>query len=154
MKQQIKPSVGQQTKQQKKVSTPWWAGLEVKDLVNPINLRRIHLMYSGMVMLILAGIGYYTYENFLRQPTGIELVSEMVESAGGMEAWNNIRTGQFARTRHLYDEAGTSLSNKEEIYWSDHKTVNGITFSHKWTRHWANGQLMEEYIFSDVDFET
>ena len=308
MKQKIKPSVHPKTQQQKKEKAPWWAGMEVKDLINPINIRRIHLFYAGMALLILGGIAYYAYENFLRQPTGVELVNEMVEAAGGMEAWNNIQHGQFNRTQNLYSQSGELLQTKEEIfyfkktneglklqvksttsegevvwigkdkeghwasknkeavdprltakglgmmcdskyceplcassmafyrfsmpfkltdngvlpdlattdftlldfnpmeflnidplvldisykptvgrdhwrffvdpndklihkieyynksdfgeirpeeiYWTDHKTEFGLTFSHKWTRYWGNGQIMDEYIFSEVDFET
>ena len=40
------------------------------------------------------------------------------------------------------------------MFWTDHQTVNGITFSHEWRRYWGNGKVMEKYIFSDVDFST
>ena len=321
MKEKINPSgdlknqeeqvFEEQKQQQEKGKTPWLFNLEVKDLIAPITLRRVRLFQFGLLLLVIGSIGYYAWENFLRAPTGTELVNEMVDAAGGMEAWNSIQSGQFTRTRLLFDEAGSELSKKaetfffqkteegvrlmvkstdkegkeawvgeddegfwstqadkpadprktakklgmmcdskfclptcassmafyrfsmpfklrdhgvrpdvshagvfaildwnprehldikseplildvsyqpnvgkdkwrflvepedklihkveyynksdfgeirpEEIYWSDHKTVSGITFSHKWTRHWGNGQVMEEYLFSDVDFET
>ncbi len=50
---------------------------------------------------------------------------------------------------HTTDEGD---SHPEEIYWSDHRTVAGITFAHKWTRYWSNGKVMEEYTYSNVDF--
>lgn len=297
--------------EEEKKRVPWLFDLEVKDLISPIILRRVRIVQFGALLLVLGFASYYVWENFLRAPTGIELVNEMVEAAGGMQAWNNIKSGQFTRTRHFYDEAGTELIKKaetfyfqknsdgvrlmvrstdkdgkeawvgeddkgfwatkadlpadpkrtakdlgmmcdskfclptcassmaffrfsmpfklkdngvrpdvnnatvfaildwnpleylnmlleplvldvsyqpnvgrdkwrflvepddklihkveyynksdfgeirpEEIYWSDHKTVSGITFSHKWTRYWGNGQEMEEYLFSDIDFET
>ena len=42
----------------------------------------------------------------------------------------------------------------EEMFWTDHRTVDGITFSHQWHRYWGNGKIMEKYLFSDVDFTT
>lgn len=286
---------------------PWRFGLEVKDLTNPITIRRIRLIQVGLLAMLLAYAGYYAWENFLRAPTGLELVDEMVAAAGTMEAWNAIESGQFTRTQNVYGEDGARLSQQvetfffqktdeglklmvkavdkngkeviisqdkegfwattealpsdpktssrdlgmmcdskfcqpscaaemafyrfsmpfkltdsgvrpdvnnvssfglldwnplenidinseplvldvsykptvgkdkwrflvnpetklihkmeyynksdfgtyrpEEIYWSDHKTVDGITFSHKWTRFWGNGKVMDEYIYSDV----
>jgi len=296
--------------QKKETSTekiPWLFGLEVKDLTSPITVRRIRIVQFGVLALVLAYVGHYAWENFLRAPTGVELVNEMVDAAGGMEAWNNITSGQFTRTQNVYAENGEQLTQQvetfyfnktdegtdlmikaidndgkevviskddegfwatkgalpadprksskdlgmmcdskfcepscassmaffrfsmpfkltdygvrpdvnnvtalgmldwnplenididsdplvldvsykptvgkdkwrflvnpetklihkmeyynksdfgtyrpEEIYWSDHKTVGGITFSHKWTRFWGNGQVMDEYIYSDV----
>ncbi len=287
---------------------PWSFSLMVKDLADPITIRRSQIFKIGALFLIVAGISYALYDNFLRQPTGEEMVAELVESAGGMEAWNNLKSGEFTRTHNLYSDKGKLLDvttetfyfkkiehgvklqvksvdhegkeiwvgedengywatkdrhfadakatakengmmcdskfceplcassmaffrfsmpfkltdpgvqaslgttdftmlnfnpvqhlnmeplvldisyapevgkdrwkffvdpndklihkieyyNKadmgqirpEEIYWSDHKTVNGITFSHKWTRYWPNGKIMDEYVYSDVDFTT
>lgn len=287
---------------------PWSFSLMVKDLVDPITIKRIQILKIGVFVFIVAGIGYVLYDNFLRQPTGEEMVAELVDSAGGMEAWNNLKSGKFTRTHNLYSDKGNLLDvtietfyfkktdngvqlqvksidnegkeiwvgkdengywaaedhhfadaktiakehgmmcdskfceplcassmaffrfsmpfkltdpgvkaslgstdfsmlnfnpiehldmeplvleisyapevgrdhwkffidpndklihkieyyNKsdmgeirpEEIYWSDHKTVNGITFSNKWTRYWPNGKIMDEYIYSDVDFTT
>ncbi|MBX2815515.1 MAG: outer membrane lipoprotein-sorting protein [Saprospiraceae bacterium] len=288
---------------------PWKFGLEVKDLTNPITIRRVRLLQAGLLTILLSYGGYYLWENFLRAPTGVELVNEMVEAAGSMEAWNAIKSGQFTRTQNVYGEDGSNLSHQvetfyfqktdeglklmvkaidkngeeiiiaedkdgfwatskstpadpkktsrdlgmmcdskfcqpncaaqmafyrfsmpfklgdsgvrpdvnnmsalnlldwnplenidmerdplvldvsykptvgkdkwrflvdpetklihkmeyynksdfgtyrpEEIYWSDHKTVDGITFSHRWTRYWGNGKVMDEYVYSDVSF--
>ena len=300
----------QQTDQKvSKERIPWLFGLEIKDLTNPITIRRIRLLQVGLLVAVLAYAGHYVWENFLRAPTGYELVDEMVEAAGGIAAWNNIKSGQFTRTQNVYDKAGNHLSEQietfyfrktdeglklmvkaidnegnevvisedkegfwatkeslpadpkrtsgdlgmmcdskycqpscassmaffrfsmpfkltdygvrpdvnnatalglldwnplenfdldsdplvldvsykptvgrdkwrflvnpetklihkmeyynksdfgtyrpEEIYLTDHKTVDGITFSHKWTRFWGNGQIMDEYTYSDVSF--
>ncbi len=296
-----------QTKEAEKI--PWLFGLEVKDLANPITIRRIRILQLSVLTLALAYASYYVWENFLRAPTGVELVNEMVDAAGGEQAWNNIKSGQFTRSQNVYAENGELLSKQaetfyfnksetgldlmieattkngekvviskdkegfwatkeskpsdprktskdlgmmcdskfcepsckaqmaffrfsmpfklkdngvrpdvnnvtaltildwnplenihmeaeplvldvsykptvgkdkwrfivdpetklihkmeyynksdfgtyrpEEIYWSDHKTVDGITFSHRWTRFWGNGQVMDEYIYSDVKF--
>jgi len=299
MKEKIKRSVDTQNKSEKKERIPWLFGLEVKDLVNPITIRRRRILQASVLMLIVAAAGYFTWDHYLRQPSGLELVDHMVEAAGGMEAWNNIQHGQFNRAHKLYSQSGELLESKnetfyfnktdgqidlqvhattkdgediwigkdqeghwaskdkeavdpiltargmgmmcdskwceplcassmafyrfsmpfkltdfgvipelegivsldgkdaqvldvtykpgvgkdrwvfysypednlirkieyhnkadqgdsrpEEIYWSDHRTEYGITFSHKWTRYWSNGQLLEEYTFSDVNFES
>ena len=312
MKEKIKSSIQPQKQQQPKESIPWYAGLEVKDLMNPITISRVRMVQFGVAFLMLATAGYYAWDNFLRQPTGFELVDNMVDAAGGMEAWNGIREGQFTRTQYLYGQNGEQLSeiaqtfyfrkdngnvqlkvksqttdgdvvqiskddvgywatkadlpadpkltsgdlgmmcdskwcnpdcaasmafyrfsmpfkltdagvrpdngsvtdfaminfdplkeifgidlqplvldvgykptvgkdrwkfyvhpesnliykieyfNKsdwgeyrpEELFWTDHKTVDGITFSHQWHRYWSNGKIMEKYVFSDVDFKT
>jgi len=278
-------------------------------LTSPITIRRIRLLQIGVLTVIILYSGYYIWDNYLRAPTGNEMVSQMVQAAGGMEAWNSIKSGQFTRTQNLYDRSGDKLSEQietfyfrktneglqlkvkaidskghevviseddegfwatkeslpsdpkrtskdlgmmcdskfcvpscassmaffrfsmpfkltdngtkphvnnasslglldwnplenidlesdplvldlsydpevgkdkwrflvnpetklihkveyynksdfgtyrpEEIYWTDHRTVDGITFSHKWTKFWSNGQVMEEYTYSDVSF--
>ncbi len=310
MKETLKKKGQVQDAKETSGKTPWLFGLEIKDLVNPITIKRIRLLQVGLALLVVGYAGYYTWENFLRAPTGFELVGDMVTAAGGMEAWNDIKSGQFTRTKNLYAEDGTSLSTQvetfffqktdegvklmvkaldkngkeviisedeegfwatqdampsdpkktsgdlgmmcdskwcqpscaakmafyrfsmpfklndvgvrpdvnniskfgmlpwnplenidmeseplvldvsykptvgkdkwrflvdpetklihkmeyynksdfgtfrpEEIYWSDHKTVDGITFSHKWTRFWGNGKVMDEYVYSDVSLD-
>ena len=304
------PRVQPKTQEQKKSSIPWLFELEVKDLINPIIIRRVRIAQIGLILAVISFAGYFVWENFLRTPTGFELVNDMVEAAGGMEAWNNVQSGQFTRQRNLYDDTGKQLSQRsetfyfrktnagvklmvksqdengdevwigeddegfwatkanqpadpkktsgdlgmmcdskfcqpscassmafyrfsmpfkltdsgvrpnvnnvsvftmldwnpleylktnleplvldisytptvgkdkwrfivdaeskliqkveyynksdfgtyrpEEIYWSDHKTIDGLTISHKWTRYWGNGKVMDETIFSEVDFE-
>lgn len=309
MSQDIKPvhSPKKKDKHSDK-KAPWWFGLQVQDLVKPITVKRMQLLYVGGLLLALGLAGYYAYDNYLREPTGEEFVKEIVDAAGGMDAWNELKFGEFTRTHNLYAENGellrtmdetfyfkktnsgvnlqiksvgedgsvvwvgkdaegfwstrdgnttdpkttakeegmmcdskwceplcassmafyrfsmpfklndpgiqpslasTDLSvlnmswlgssgkeptvleikydpkvgrdkwrfyvdpedqlihkieyyNKsdmgdtrpEEIYWTDHKTEHGITFSHRWTRYWPNGKVMDEYIYSNVDFET
>lgn len=52
-----------------------------------------------------------------------------------------------------YNKSDKGETRPEEIYWTDHKTVNGITFSHRWTRYWPNGKVMDEYLYSNVDLK-
>lgn len=61
---------------------------------------------------------------------------------------------KLIRKLEYHNNADSGEVRPEEIFWSDHREEGGITFSHKWTRYWSNGAVMEEYIFSDVDFES
>lgn len=308
MNQDIKPtSRPKKTKNGTEEKVPWWFGLHVKDLIKPITIKRIQLIYVGAVVLGLVAGGYYVWENYLREPTGQEFIDVIVDAAGGIDAWNQIKEGQFTRTHNLYAEDGNALrttketfyfkkskeglklqvksvgedgsvvwvgkdkdgywasrdneisdpkatakeegmmcdskfcaplcassmaffrfsmpfklkdkgvnaslastdlsllnlnlmgssteeptlldisydpkigkdrwrfyvdpndrlihkveyynksdmgeTRPEEIYWTDHKTVDLITFSHRWTRYWPNGKVMDEYLYSDVDFK-
>lgn len=286
-------------KEHKDRKLPWYAGIEVKDLVQPITLRRIWLLQGTIVLLLLATAGYMSWKYFYTPLSGKQLVDQMVAAAGTMEVWNNIQNGQFTRTHRQFSESGeeskkrtetfyfkktnsglkmmvksvtpkgeevwvskdkdgywaskdkkavdpvltardqgmmceskwceplcassmafyrfsmpfklmdngvipknagdvqlggqqmTMLdvsydpkvgrdrwvfyvdpkdklirkleyhhttdkgdSHPEEIYWSDHSNDSGIVFSHKWTRYFSNGKVMEEFIFSDTDFKT
>lgn len=58
------------------------------------------------------------------------------------------------RKMEYHNKSDAGHSRPEGIFWSDYREHAGITFSHRWTRYWSNGQVMEEYVFSDVDFET
>lgn len=53
---------------------------------------------------------------------------------------------------HHHNDQGKDLP--EEFYWSDHKEVKGLMISHQWIRYWSNGKVLEEYVFSDFDFDT
>ncbi len=306
-RQKVQPKHTDQTTGKDKV--PFRFGLEIKDLTNPITIRRIRILQATLLIAALVLAGNYIWKNFLKAPGGPELVTEMVDAAGGMEAWNGITSGQFTRTQNVYDRSGKLLTNQietfffrktdeglklmvkaidddgkeviisedkegfwatkeslpadpkrtsgdlgmmcdskyckpscasqmaffrfsmpfklmddgvlptvnnatslglldwnplenfdldsdplvldisykpeigkdkwrflvnpetklihkmeyynksdvgnyrpEEVYWTDHKTVDGITFSHKWTKFWGNGKVMDEYIYSNVSF--
>lgn len=124
MKQKVKPSVQPKTQEEKKSGVPWLFTLEVKDLIQPITVRRVRLLQLGILLTTIALAGYFAWDNFFRAPTGTELVNEMVEAAGGMETWNKIQTGQFTRTRNLYDDTGKQLSQRAETFYFQ-KTDNG-----------------------------
>lgn len=310
MKEEIKPDIKKTGQAPDTEKVPWLFTLEVKDLIKPITIRRVHLLYAAATLVLLIAAGAYLWDNYLRGPSGEELVAEMVDAAGGMAAWNAIQQGQFDRTQNLYSQNGELLTTKtetfyfkktqegvklqvrsydnegkevwigkdqdgywasrdreavdpkltargmgmmcdskwceplcassmafyrfsmpfkltdqgvipevvgssvfaildfnpleyldiiepiilnityapevgkdhwrflvnpetklihkveyynksdfgeirpEEIYWTDHREEFGITFSHRWTRYWSNGEVMEEYVYSNVDFET
>lgn len=309
MDQNFKPkSNPQKTEKGIEEKVPWWFDLHVKDLVKPITVKRMQLLSAGALLLAVLAAGYYAWENYLREPTGEEFVAEIVDAAGGIDAWNGVKHGQFTRTHNLYDATGELLKSTEEtfyfkrgkeglklqvksvgddhsevivgkdeegfwatkdnqvvdpltaakeegmmcdskfcdpqcassmaffrfsmpfklkdkgvnaslastdlnlanlnllggsgkeptlldisydpgvgkdswrfyvdpkdnliykmeyynksdkgetrpeeIYWTDHKTVDGITFSHRWTRYWPNGKIMDEYVYSDVNLNS
>ena len=52
-----------------------------------------------------------------------------------------------------YNKSDNEEIRPEEIYWTDHKTIDGITFSHRWIRYWPNGKVMDEYVYSDVNLD-
>ena len=108
-----------------KEKVPWLFGLEIKDLTHPITIRRIRLLQGAILLAIMIFGGNYVWENFLRAPTGYELVNDMVDAAGGMEAWNNINSGQFTRTQNVYDQAGNQLSEQVETFYF-RKTDEGL----------------------------
>lgn len=56
------------------------------------------------------------------------------------------------RKMEYHNQSDNGHTRAEELYFSNHKTVNGITFAHTWTRYHSNGKVMEEYAYSDVDF--
>jgi len=117
MKEKIKPIVQSKKQQKQEGQIPWNADLEVKDLMNPITISRTRIMQFSLAFLVLAGAAYYTWDNFLRQPTGFELVNDMVEAAGGMQTWNSIKEGQFTRTQYLYGQNGDQLSEVAQTFY-------------------------------------
>ena len=127
----------------KKDNIPWLFGLEIKDLTNPITIRRIRLVQVGLLVAVLAYASYYLWENVVRAPTGVELVHEMVDAAGGMEAWNKIKSGQFTRTQNVYDKAGTQLSEQVETFYF-RKTDDGLKLMVQATDKEGNEVIISE----------
>ena len=53
---------------------------------------------------------------------------------------------------HHHSDEGNDLP--EEFHWSDYREVSGLMVSHKWTRYWSNGKVLEEYTYSNFDFKS
>jgi len=85
--------------------------------MNPITISRVRIAQLGLALLLVSITSYYVWEHFLRQPTGFELVDKMVDAAGGMEAWNNVKEGQFTRTQYLYDQSGAQISEIGQTFY-------------------------------------
>jgi outer membrane lipoprotein-sorting protein len=108
-----------------KIKIPYLFNLELKDLTDPITVRRIRIFQLVFVLSAVTFTGYYVWQNVFRSPTGVELINEMVDAAGGMAAWNNIQSGQFTRTQKVYDMTGKQLSEQKETFYF-RKTGDGI----------------------------
>lgn len=108
-----------------KIKIPYLFNLELKDLTDPITIRRIRIFQLVLVLSAVTFTGYYVWQNVIRAPTGVELINEMVDAAGGMTAWKNIQSGQFTRTQKVYDMAGKQLSEQKETFYF-RKTDDGI----------------------------
>ncbi len=98
------------------VKLPWEAELEVKDLIKPIRLRRIRILQTGGIILLLLAVGILGWWLLLAPPAGKTIVKEMIKAVGGMEEWKNIKDGSFVRTHHLYDENGKVVKESEETF--------------------------------------
>jgi hypothetical protein len=101
---------------EEKVKLPWEAELEVKDLINPIKLRRIRLVQTAGAILLILAVGVFGWWLFFTPPSGEKLVKEMIAAAGGMDQWKNIEDGNFVRTHRLYDEKGKVIKQSEETF--------------------------------------
>lgn len=111
--------------QDEKIKIPYLFRLELKDLTNPITIRRIRIFQFFMVLFVVSAAGYFVWQNKFRAPSGAQLVNEMVNAAGGMTAWNNIQSGQFTRTQRVYNMTGKQLSEQKETFYF-RKTDEGI----------------------------
>ena len=100
-----------------KVKLPWEAELEVKDLIKPITLRRIRILQTVGAIILLFAIGFFSWWLFIKPPSGVKIVNDMITAAGGMEKWKNIQDGSFARTHRLFDENGKIIKQSEEIFY-------------------------------------
>ncbi len=101
---------------QEKVRLPWEAELEVKDLIKPIRVRRIRLLQTGGIILMILTVGVFAWWLIVKPSSGETLVKEMIEAAGGMEEWKNIKDGSFVRTHRIYDENGKIIKQSEETF--------------------------------------
>ncbi len=86
------------------VRVPRRVNQEIKDLVDPIVLRRTILWRIGLGLGVLVGLGLLTWYAFMRPPTGKALLAEAVEAAGGLEPWRLVEGGTYTRLHTVYDE--------------------------------------------------
>lgn len=111
-------------KKNEKIKIPYLFNLELKDLTDPITIRRIRVFQLVLVISAITFTGYFVWEYVFRPPSGVQLVNKMVDAAGGMTAWNNIQSGQFTRTQKVFDMTGKQLSEQKETFYF-RKTDNG-----------------------------
>ncbi len=99
------------------VKLPWRTELEVKDLIHPITIRRVKVLKtSGLILLVLA-IAFTVWYQFVAPPSGEKVLQDMITASGGMEQWKNIEDGNFVRTHRLYDENGKVIKQAEETFY-------------------------------------
>ncbi len=98
------------------VKLPWKTELEVKDLIKPITIRRIKILQTLGISLLVFAIGFFIWWQFVKPPSGEQIVSDMVKAVGGMEHWKGIKDGSFVRTHRLYDENGKVIKESEETF--------------------------------------
>ncbi len=98
------------------IKLPWKTELNIKDLVNPITVRRIKIFQVLGIFLLILGIGFFAWWLFVKPPSGERIVKDMIIAAGGMEQWKNIQDGNFVRTHRLYDENGKIIHQSEETF--------------------------------------
>ena len=95
--------------------------LNLKDVFEPILIKRIQLVkVIGIVLLVTVGC-VSLWNKYFKAPTGTQLVDKMVEAAGNMETWNNLGYGKFTRTHSLYAQTGEKLSEKVENLYFEKK---------------------------------
>ncbi len=99
------------------IKLPWKTELNIKDLVNPITVRRIKIFQVLGISLLVLGLGFFTWWLFVKPPSGEQIVKDMIAAAGGLEQWKSIEDGNFLRTHRLYDENGKILHESEETFY-------------------------------------
>ncbi len=95
----------------------WKDDMIVKDLVKPITLRRVRLIQIMAFIAAVAITGVFLWLKYLQPPSGEKLVAEMIQAAGGMDAWKQIHQGSFLRTHKMYDEKGNIIKQDDETFY-------------------------------------
>ncbi len=99
------------------VKIPHSVNARIKDLVNPIVIRRTTLWKITIALLLIAIASLIIRHFFFAPPNGEELLAEVVEAAGGMEQWNRIHEGTYTRIRTVYDENGNIIKQQPTRYY-------------------------------------
>ena len=77
---------------------------EIRDLVDPIVVRRAWLWRAGLAVGVLLIVGVAVWFAVLRPPSGYALLDTAVDAAGGMEPWRDVSGGTYTRIHTVYDE--------------------------------------------------
>ncbi len=107
--------------QPKKGSSRFLSYLNLKDLFDPILVKRVQIL-KGVGILLLVGVASVTvWDKYFKAPTGTQLVDKMVEAAGNLDSWNKLEHGKFTRIQRLYDQTGEKLNEKVETIYFEKK---------------------------------
>lgn len=133
------------------VKLHWKTELEIKDLIQPITVRRIKIVRVLGIFLLSLGLVFFAWWLFVKPPSGERILKDMISAAGGMEQWKNIQDGNFVRTHKLYDENGKVIHQSVENFFFKNnkdghqlliksKTNKGdnVTIGHDKTGYWAS----------------
>lgn len=99
------------------VHVPKSVDWEIKDIVQPVTVRRRTLWTGGGILFILLIAGGLAWYFITKPPSGEALLAEMVEAAGGMDNWQTIQDGSFTRVHTLYNEDGAVEKTVTETYY-------------------------------------
>lgn len=98
------------------VKVPRPVKTQIKDILQPIVIRRSTLWRGGLIIAALMAVGVVLWATVFAPPSGEALLAEVVAAAGGMEAWNSLEEGVYTRVRTLYNEDGEVLRTEPVKY--------------------------------------
>lgn len=146
--------------QPKKGSSRFLSHLNLKDIFEPILIKRVQILKGAGITLLVIVVGIAVWNKYFKAPTGTQLVDKMVEAAGNMETWNNLNHGKFVRTQRLYNQTGEKLSETvETVYFekgngdiellleANHPGQGAVTIGKDATGFWA----LQDGHFVDAD---
>ena len=100
----------------KDVKIPKQMNAHIRDMIDPIIVRRVTLAKVGVAVLAVLVVGAISWQLLFAPPTGEGLLAEVIEAAGGMQNWNKIEQGTYTRTKTIFDENGQPLEELPSIY--------------------------------------
>lgn len=99
------------------IKVPKQVASHIRDLVDPIVVRRTTLAKLGIAAVVLVVGGLLAWHFFFAPPSGEELLAQVVAAAGGMEQWNRIEEGTYTRIRTVFDEDGRPIRHVPSTYY-------------------------------------
>lgn len=115
----LRPQTGSESGKRSRV--PFDVSWEIQDLVRPIILRRKRLWQLGLVLIALVCVGVAAWYAYVRAPTGDEVLADMIDASGGMDAWWAVKEGKFTRYHYVYDEQENVIDqDKVTFYFQQH----------------------------------
>ncbi|MFQ5651927.1 MAG: hypothetical protein ACE5IY_18485 [bacterium] len=100
----------------KEIKVPNQIKADIKDMIDPIVVRRRTMAKVGVLAAALLVAGFLSWQLFFAPPSGEELLAQVVAAAGGMENWNSIEQGTYTRVRTVFDENGQPIEELPAVY--------------------------------------
>lgn len=117
MKKPLQPTHSNSGGDEYEVKLPWRANLAIKDIIHPLVVSRVGLFKIVIVFFAILLTGVLIWVEYFRPPSGHAIVKQMVDAAGGMNAWQGIKYGKFKRTHKVYDEMGKVVKSEEQFFY-------------------------------------